>query len=480
MATIGSLGIGSGLDLNSLLDKLAAAEKLPLTAIKTRQAGYSGKLSAYGTVQSLLGNFQAAAKKLADPAFMGAFKSSSSAPDVLGASADATAAAGSYGVNVTKLAQAQSLVSGGVASTTSLIGSGAANVTIEFGSITGTLDDATGTYQPGAAFLADATKSAISLTIASGSTSLAGIRDAINKAAGSALSASIVNDGSGNRLVLTSGVTGQKSSMRITVDAGNTGVQALLANDPEGAQALRQTAAAGDAALTVSGIAVTSAGNTVASSIQGVTLTLAKTGASTVTVERDSASVKAAVNDFVNAYNKLQGKLKELSAYDADKKTGGSLLGDSAVRMIQSRLRAALVAPQAGEAGAPRLVSDIGVAFQADGTLAADATKLGAALSGNPAGVARFFAGATGTTGLAANISSVIDGFNASDGLLKVATNGANSAIDRLGRDYDAMQDRIDAKLARYRAQFQQLDAVMSSMTNTSNYLTQQFARKAE
>lgn len=480
MATIGSLGVGSGLDLNGLLDKLTAAEQQPLTAIKIRQAGYNSKLSAYGIVQSLLGSFQSAARKLADPAFMGAFKASSSAADVLGASADTTAAGGSYQVDVTQLAGGQALVAGGIASTTSPIGTGAATtVTIDFGAIAGTFNATTGTYDPGATFTADTARSQVSLTIDSGNNTLAGIRDAINKAAGAAVSATIVNDGSSNRLVLTSSVTGKSSSMQIKV-TGDADVQALLANDPTGVQALRQTAAAADAALTVNGIAVTSAGNTVASAIQGVTLTLAATGSSVVTVARDTASVKAAITDFVGGYNKLQGKLKELSAYDATKKTGAALMGDSSVRIIQSRLRSALVEPQAGDVGDPKLLSAIGVTFQVDGTLSVDAAKLDAALSGNPAGVGRLFTGVGTATGLAKNISSTIDGFSAADGLLKVATDGANNAVRRLGDDYDAMQDRIDAKLARYRTQFQQLDAMMSAMSSTSSYLAQQFAKKPD
>lgn len=480
MATIGSLGVGSGLDLNGLLDKLAAAEQQPLTAIKTRQADYNNKLSAYGTVQSLLDSFQVAARKLADPAFMGAFKASSSAADVLGASADTTAAVGSYQVDVAQLARGQALVAGGVASTTAPIGTGAATtVTIDFGAIAGTFNATTGTYDPGATFTADTARSQVSLTIDSSNNTLAGIRDAINKAAGAAVSATIVNDGSSNRLLLTSSVTGKSSSMQIKV-TGDADVQALLANDPTGVQSLRQTAAAADAALTVNGIAVTSASNTVASAIQGVTMTLAGTGSSVVEVTRDTASVKSAITDFASAYNKLQGKLKELSAYDPTKKTGAALMGDSAVRIIQSRLHSALVEPQAGEVGDPEVLSAIGVTFQLDGTLSVDAAKLDAALSGNPTGVARLFTGSGTSTGLAGSISSTIDGFNAADGLLKVATDGASKAVRRLDEDYDVMQDRIDAKLARYRAQFQQLDAMMSSMNSTSNYLAQQFGKKGD
>lgn len=478
MAMIGSLGVGSGLDLNGLMDKLTAAENLPLTAITKQQAGYNAKLSAYGTLQSLLGTFQTAAKKLADPVFFSALKATSSAADVLSASADSTAVAGTYAVSVTQLAQAQSLVSSGVASTTSAIGSGAATtVTIDFGTIAGTFNAGTGKYNAGATFTADAARPAVSLSIGSTNNTLAGIRDEINKTPGIGVAASIVNDGTTNRLVLTSTSTGQKSSMRIAV-TGDATVGSLLANDPTATQNMQQTVTATDAALTVNGIAVTSATNTVVSSVQGVTMTLGKTGTSTVTVQKDTASVEASINDFVKAYNSLKGKLTELTKYDITKKSGAALVGDSTVRFIQNRIRAVLDKEQAGGAADPKTLSDIGVAFQMDGTLAVNSTKLSAALSSNSAGVANLFANSTAATGVGKEISALVDGFNASDGLLKVATDGANTTLRRLTRDHDDLQGRIDEKLARYRAQFQQLDALVSGMNSTSNYLAQQFSRK--
>jgi flagellar hook-associated protein 2 len=478
MATIGSLGIGSGLDLNGLMDKLEASERAPLAAIKARQSGYNARLSAYGTLKSLLGTLQAAADKLADASFMTGFKTTSSAATVLTTSGDSTAVAGSYSVNVARLAQSQSLVSGGVATSTADVGSAAATLTIDFGAISGTLNETSGAYDAGASFDADGTRTAVSVALEAGKTSLADVRDAINKAAGGTVTATIVHDGSNNRLVLASSATGLKSSMRVAVGGTNAELNALLGNDPAGVQALRQTVAAQDAALTVNGIAVTSATNTVAASIQGVTLTLAAAGSSVVKVERDTASVEGAINDLVGAYNKLNTKLKDLSAYNAEKRIGGTLLGDSAVRLIQSRLRAALTEPRAGEAGDPKLLSDIGVAFQKDGSLEVKAGKLAAVLAGNPAGVATLFAGAAGGSGLGKGVSSLVDTLNHEDnGLLAVATDGARKAISRLDREYESGEERLEAKLTIYRAQFRQLDSVMSGMTATSNYLSTQFAQ---
>jgi len=481
MATIDSLGIGSGLDLSGLLDKMSTAEKAPLDAITTRRSGVSAKISAYGMISSMLGTLNVSGSKLGDPSFMGAFQATSSATTVLSATGDATSVAGSYAVTVTKLAQAQSLVSAGVASTTSAIGGGAAaGITIDFGTVTGSLNGGTGTFDPGASFVADATKSAITVPIVAGKTSLAEVRDAVNAAAGTALTASIVNDGTNNRLVLTSASTGQSTSMRVTVTGANAGLSALLGNDPAASQAMRQTVAAQDAALTVNGIAVTSGTNTVTGSIQGVTMSLTDLGTTVVKVARNSASITQSVNDFVSGYNALTAKLKALSAYDVSKKTGGALLGDSAVRTIQQQLRAAMfTVPNSVHAGDPKVLSDVGIGFQLDGTLSVNADKLNAALASNPAGVARLFAGDSTNPGVADSFTSIIGLFtDPKKGLLQAATDGANSDLKLLAKDYQRTSDEIDAKIAAQRAQFQRLDQVMSGLTATSNYLTAQFNPK--
>ena len=470
---ISSLGIGSNLDLSGLLDKLAAGESQPLVALQKRQVSFTTKLSAYGTLQNSLSSLQASASKLADASLFKGVKAASSATDVLSASATATGATGVYAVSVTQLAQAQSLVTGGVASTSAAIGSGASStVSISFGGITGSLNAASGTYDAGASFLADAARTPVTLTIDSTNNTLDGIRDTINKTSGIGVTASIVNDGTSNRLVLASTTTGQKSSMSISV-TGDAAVASLLANDPQGVQNLRQTNAATSAALTVNGLAVTSQTNTVVSSVQGVTMTLAKIGSSTLTVSRDTASVESAVAGFVTAYNSLQGTASQLSRYDQSKKSGAPLVGDSTLRTIQTGIRAALNTPQDGTL---KVLSTVGVSFQKDGTLAFDVTKLRAAFADNRDAVTELFAGTGGSTGLGTQVSALVTAFTATDGKLSNATAGINSTLKSLSVQYDATQTRVDAKVAQYRAQFTQLDLTMSRMNSTTSYLTQQFA----
>lgn len=478
MATISSLGVGSNLDLNSLLANIKTSAQAPLIALQQQQNSYTSRLSAYGQLNSALSALQTAAAALAQPALFQGVKASSTAIDVLTATALSTAAVGSYAVNVTQLAQAQSLAATGVASTTTAIGGGAATtVTLDFGTISGgTLDPATGKYA-GATFTADATRAATSITIDASNNTLAGIRDAINGSATMGVTASIVNDGSAtpNRLVLTSKQTGEISSMRITV-AGDAALSGLLAHDPAATQNLQQTATAQNANLTVNGIAVTSATNIVAGAIQDVTMTVAKVGTSTLSVQNDSASVQSAITTFVTAYNSLQSVANQLTAFDATSKSGAILMGDSTLRNIQVRIRTTLNTAQVPDGSGLAMLSQIGVSFQKDGTLAIDSAKLTTALGSQLSGVANLFSGTAGSGGYGAQMSSLITGFtDTTNGSLTVATKGVNTTLTSLGKQYLATSDRIDATIARYKAQFTQLDGLMSSMNQTSSYLAQQF-----
>lgn len=472
MASVSSLGVGSNLNLNDLLTDLTKAESQPLVLLQKQQISYTAKLSAYGTLQNALSTLQTAAAKLGEASLFKGVKAASSATDVLSATGSATAPAGSYLVDVTRLASAQSLAAAGVADTKAAVGKG--TVTIDFGTISGgTLNDATGTYS-GASFTPDAARAAKSIVIDDSNNSLEGLRDAINAKADIGVTAAIVNDGGASpyRLVLTSKETGVASSMRISV-AGDASLQARLNHDASGAQAMRQTALAGNAELKVNGIPVTSKTNTVVDAAPGVTMTLGKIGTSTLTVSRDTAAVEAAVTAFVTAYNGLQTTAAQLTKYDTEKQTGAALVGDSTLRTIQTRIRAALNTPQAGEL---KVLSRVGVSFQKDGTLALDTGKLKTALAADAGAVAELFAGNGTTGGVGKQVSSLLDGFTKSNGMISAATSGIQTTLKSLDSQYTATASRVEATVARYKAQFTQLDMLVSRMTSTANYLTQQFA----
>lgn len=238
-----------------------------------------------------------------------------------------------------------------------------------------------------------------SVTIDSTNNSLQGIRDAIN-AAKIGVTATIVNDGGASpyRLALSSDSIGASNSIKISTSVGgDAAVSALLAHDPAGTQNLSETVTAQNANFKVNGVAVSKTSNTVSDVVEGVTLTLSKVTASpaTLTVARDTTSVSSAISGFVKAHNDLAKVLKDVSAYDAASQRGAVLQGDSTVRSLQAQLRSMLSTPVTGTSGALTTLSDVGVSFQKDGTLALNQTKLDSAIANNFSDIASLFA-ATG------------------------------------------------------------------------------------
>jgi flagellar hook-associated protein 2 len=326
---------------------------------------------------------------LSSPSSLLALKTSSSDADVLTATAGSTAVPGSYAIEVTRLAQAQKLVAGGQASASTAIGNG--TVSIEIGTISGgTLNSTTGTYS-GATF-ANSGELAKSITIDASNNTLAGIRDAIN-AANAGVTASIVNDGGTNpyHLVLTSNRTGASRSAKISVN-GDAALSNLLFQDPQGSgtQNLAERVTAQNAQFKVDGLAVSTASNTVTDVIDDVTLSLAKvnTGAPvTLTVARDQNAVTNQVKSLADAYNTVQNALRALASYDPSTKKAGPLYADGTTSEMGSSIRSILTAQLVG-AGRYTNLSQLGLAFQRDGTLKLDAAKLQAAMTAAPADVA--------------------------------------------------------------------------------------------
>lgn len=358
MATLVSAGIGSGLDVSAIITQLMKASQGPMTALTTKQTAYQAQLSAYGTISSGFSQFRTALAALTDPAKLATVTAKPTDDTVLSATGGVGAVPGNYSVEVSKLAQAQTLVSPGQLNASAVVGSG--TLTFDFGTTNGT------SFTPNG--LGGKT-----LTIDSSNNTLTGIRDAIN-AAGMGVTATIVNDGSNQpyRLTLSSSSTGEANSMRIGV-SGDAALSSLLAYDPAGTKSMAQTSAAQNAQLTVNGVGVSKASNSISDVVPGVTLNLKKTNIGSPTnlaVAYDSEAVTKAVTGFVDAYNKIDKSLQDLSKYDPATKKAGALHGDSTIRVMRSQLRGIVSAQLTGGTSSFTLLNQIGVETQTDGSLA--------------------------------------------------------------------------------------------------------------
>jgi flagellar hook-associated protein 2 len=370
----------SGLDVESIVTSLMNVEQRPLTLVSQQKSAYQTKLTAYGTMKSALSTFQTAVSALSTNAKFNAQTVTSANTSVFTATANGSAVLGDYNVTVSQLATSHKIAMDGVANTTDVIGTG--TLTISFGTFT---PEVVSPATP-ASFTANADKTDINITIDSSNNTLAGVRDAINAANGS-VSASIVNDGTTNRLVITSKDTGEVNSLKISVaddDGNNTDASglSLLAYDPlataGSGKNMTSLQTAQNALLNIDGIDVVKASNTISDAIEGVTLKLLTTSAGHsvgLSVATDQDKIKESVQSFVDAFNKINTTLRDLTKYDPTGKSSGALLGDATARSVITQIRRVLT-NTVDTGGTITSLTDVGVSFQQDGTLALDTTKL--------------------------------------------------------------------------------------------------------
>ncbi|MBW8363862.1 MAG: flagellar filament capping protein FliD [Rhizobium sp.] len=460
----------TALDVPTLVSQLMAVERRPIDTLNTQITSYQTKISSFGTLSGLVSSFQTAAQNLGTT--LQKLAATPSDPSVFSATAGSTAVPGNYTVEVSKLAQSQSLVAAGQASSTAAIGNGTATtVTFDFGTIGGgTLTN--GVYS-GAAFTSNGNGTA-SITIDSTNNTLEGIRDAINSAA-MGVTATIVNDGSGTpyRLALTSGSSGASNSMKITTSGGDGSIGSLLGYDPAGTQNLTQTIAAQNADLTVNGIVITSASNTVSEAIQGVTLTLTNTTATpaSLTVARDTTAINTAASGFVDAYNALASQIKSRSAYATNGSAGGALAGDGTLRVMQDQLRGIFNTPASG--GTLTSLAEVGIAFQKDGSLSLDSSKLNNAISANFSDVTNLF---SSSTGFATRLADWAQSTLGPGGLIDTRTQSLNKYVQDRNDEIDRLENQMTALQKKYTAEYTNLNLLLSRMNSTSTYLTQQLS----
>jgi flagellar hook-associated protein 2 len=465
---ISSLGVGSGLDLNALVDGLLSAERTPVeNRLNSQEGKLQTQLSAFGVLSSSISSLQSALTPLKDLAQGRVAKSSD--PSIISVTAGETAAVGNYSVVANQTAMAESLASTAFASSTDVVGEG--SLTFSFG--TTDYDAQTDTYN---SFTANPNKVPVTITIDSSNNTLEGIRDAVNSA-DFGVTAVIVNDGTGQRLLFSSDATGAENSLEVTVsgdsvgsDSDNTGLSQLAFNSA--ATNLQQTVAAQDAQITVNGLAITSSSNTFTDSLPGLTLEIEDTSASPVNVSVDlnKAAAETAIRGFVKAYNELNGDLSSVASYNAETGEAGILLGDSFVRGVGSTLRNHLVSSYADSTSPIRNFIDLGIKTKSDGTLSIDSETLTAALADNYDAVIAF-ANAAGDA-----MDSSVSSYLGSDGLIKGRQDSLQQGIERINDQRDQLDLRLSKMEQSLRQKYSALDTLLAGMQSTSNFITTQLA----
>ncbi len=452
-----SAGIGSGLDINSLVTNLVNAESAPKTAFLDRQeAQLQTQLSSFGIVKGAMSDLRSTLTALSSTGSYDNRKASSSDKSIFTATADTSAVLANYTIQVSQLAESHKLSSSGFASSSTVVGTG--SLTIKIGT------------------------DAFTLTIDDSNKSVAGIRDAINNAAtNTGVSATLVNvdDGVGGtetRLVLTADGTGSDNAITVTAVNGGEGDLQQLVYDPlpgSGVTNLTQLNPAQDAIILIDTLSVTSSSNTIENAIDGVTLELHKADPAvdhTLTTSLDTEKITSAVESMVDKYNDFIKTMKSLTAY-SEGGTSGALLGDALARGILSTVRSNITAQVKSISNSDfSSLAAIGITTNDDDTLSIDTSDLNSVIEDELDTLTNLF---TANDGIATVLDDVINDYVKVNGILDSKTDGLNNSINDIGEQRSQLADRMEAYEARLLAQFIAMDNLVQQLTASGDFLTQ-------
>ncbi|WP_311747892.1 flagellar filament capping protein FliD [Proteus penneri] len=461
MAGIASLGVGSGMPLSQTLAQLEASENKRLEPLDKQMKSYEAKITAYGKIRGQLDKLQKASEDLKKFDKIVATKVDDEF-DAFKVTTDGKASVGNYTVSVTQLAQAQTLQSTKVSDVKETLGE-----TLGEGNKRTLVITQKGEKEP------------LRIELEDKQTSIIELRDAINKKEGN-VSATIVKAKDGeNYLVLTSRKEGTDSKMEITVEGDNKLNEFLTTSSAKG---MKEIVEAKNADLTINGIKIERQTNEIKDAPEGIVLNLKKTTDSNkdnidkpeiINVARDIEPMKKAIKAWTDAYNELNSTYKSLTKYtqvekgEAASKDNGVLLGDSTSRMIMSELKSFVTSSQS--TSELDTLNKMGIKFKVDGSLDIDSKKLDEALKEKPANVKEFFMGDGKETGFGTQTYNYLKKtLQSNDGTLDIATDGVKKRKKTLDSQIKNTERNIAATMERYKNQFQQLDKMVNSMTNSS------------
>ncbi|WP_406666979.1 flagellar filament capping protein FliD [Gallaecimonas sp. GXIMD1310] len=445
MAAITNAGIGSGLDLESIINVYVNAQKKPQEALlNKREDTFNTQLSGVGKLKAALATFQETLGKLADAASFDQSKVDITGPDTNAFSVTTTNASnGSFQVEVGQLATGSRLASTNFASSATTFGTG--------GSLS---------FQVGSN----------SVNVAVSSTdSLVDIRDNINSQANSlGVTANIINSDSGSQLVLSSSTTGAANQLSVSY-TGDASLADLSTN-------LVSQQSAQDGQITINGAVVSNSSNIYKDAIQGVTITAQKqtTGANTLTVSRDTQAVTDLMQNFVDSYNSLKGTLSQLSDPD-----NGPLAFDPLVRQLSSQMQTMLGGTVSGQPTDMNNLYQAGITFNNDGTMSisdvgvgsgpSGAERLQDAINNNISQLGQLFAG---TNGLATSLNGVLDTYTQNNGAIAQKETSLNDSLADISKQRDDLELRLSDYEKTLRTRFDGLDQIVAQYQSTGDYLT--------
>lgn len=446
MGGISSFG-GNSIDAASIARQLAAADRAsPDRRLREAESTVTTKLSAYGTLKGQLAEFIQAMEglkgltigKTANP----------TTTDAITVSASAEAQESRFTVEVSQLARSASIASNPFASRDEVLGVGTVTLTV-------------------------GTASSVDISMNNGANTLEDLKNAINQT-DLAVEATIINDGTGERLVLTGTETGSTQTISVETtpapgNSGNAGSGGAGSNlGLSRLDTFKILISPANAEISLNGLAISRETNQFSDVLEGITLTLKETTSSpeTIEVKADTSASGKALDEFITAYNALGETIRKNTVFNQDAGAKGALLGESTLRSLQSALSSTLLVQSDGP-GFNSLV-ELGVRTDATGKISLSSDELESAIETDPASVNAFF------EKLSDQMETTFDRFDGNDSLVAARIEGLESRLEAIDDQRERLNLRMARVEARYFREFSALDSLLAGMNQTRSFLSAQ------
>ncbi len=439
-------GISTGADWTSIINQLMEIESERLYSLQDRGSEIDQQISAYGRVRSAIDAYMGAVESLLDESTMAGFSGSSTDESVVSVSANSSAAVSTYDIVVSQLASRDKIASSAYTDAATAVGTGTLSITVN--------------------------GQTMDLTVGTGNNTLNGLQAAINGASDNpGVTASILNETGGSRLILTSNETGVDNAITINVtdsdgnNADASGLSMLFYIGAGNDGYAEQVSTAQNALLTIDNFDVESSSNAVTNAVSGVTLNLSAIGSATVDIERDNSGIEEKIASFVASYNLLMDEFDKFGA--------GSLANDSSLRRMEQGF-IEILNQSASIGGSSRYLFEIGITRDRYGRLSLDSAELSNALANDFTAVTQLFG--DDTSGYATRLYNLADSLLEVGGIIDSKEDGLDRTKDRIRDRIDREQYRLDIVEKSLIEQFTALDQTLALLQGTSNYLTNQLS----
>lgn len=433
MASSTITGLGSGLKIDEIVAALASAEKAPKQSqINTQTQKATTSLSAIGTVKSALDTYRSAVAKLNTATSFNGLSATSSDTAVAKMTIADGVSSGTYALEITQLATASKISTKVYSGNSTVVNSSGQAQTL-------TIGQGANTYN---------------VNIADGAT-LQQARDSINSQLQSkGVTANIVTDASGSRLVFSSTKMGAGTDLTLS-GTSDLAVETKVIAVPQNAK------------YTLDGLELESASNTVTDAVSGLTIEMVKEGKSSLSVSSNTDTLKTSVQSFISAYNALMTSINSVTKVTSSdtSATGAALTGDATMRSMVNSIRSELTR-SVGEGGL-RTLSQLGInTVQKTGLLELNETKWNTAVKTYGADISGLF---TGKDGLLTRMTTATEDYAKSGGILASRQTSLSSQLKELEESQTALDRRIESLTDTLTKKYNAMDTMVAQLKATSD-----------